>query len=291
MQLGDELAAALRDDPSTLAAIADALSDRRMLADPMPRAAAFYALGVAETPDAQAFLVTVATRERASEFDRLHAIVALHGVVPLTSGAVHAVVALVAIPTECAACVRAATMAVATWAGRTNAPVEASAAFDRLLPELMSRDPVLGLAAVENHGGAVVEHWGRTMLDADAPDVRAAAAHALGTLPARQRWEILGPLLATERAPQILVPLTRALAAAIREGEAPADPELQASLRLLTADDPDVRGGAIELVGAEAATSPVARRALISRFREEPDAHLRRAIGQHVSASELATTR
>ena len=291
LQLGDELAAALRDDPSALSTVAVALRDPHALVEPEQRAAVFYALGMVETAEAQAFLAGLATAERASEFDRLHSIVALHSVVALSPDAVRAVVGILAGPTQCEPCIRAATMAVATWAGRTNAPVEASTAFDERLPEIMARDPILGLAAVENHGGPVVEHWGRAMLGGDASNVRVAAAHALGTLPAIERWSILAPLLAEERNPEVLVLVEKVLAAAVVEGVVPTASEVEASTRLLAAEAPDVRGAAIELVGAEAARSTVARAALVGRFRQESDATLRRAIGRYVTASELGSTR
>jgi hypothetical protein len=285
--LADRLAALIREDPGTIEALRLEVERPGSGGEGDLRPAIYYALGVAETPAAQGYLIEIATNRQASEFDRLHAIVALHGVVALQPEVVARTVAL-SRDEECLPCAGAAFMAVSSWAGRTEAPALAVRAFEEGLPRLIEEQPLVGLAAAGNHGGAPAVQWGREMLGAPRAEVRAAAADTLSVLPPNERWDAVGPLLTSEANPRVLIAVASVLTRGVREGAVPSDAQVAASLRLLVADDTEVRRAAIQWVGAESLQVPQARQALVRRFHEEPDAALRRTIGEHVTARELA---
>lgn len=289
-ELGLELGARMRSEPTLVEEARDALvSDAPLPIDTM--SALFMALGVAETTRAQDILCDLATGN-GDLGQRLHAVVALHDVRHPTARTRSTIVRLatgdLTMPVE-----RAALMALASWAGRTDPQLMVEGAaerFDELAPSVIAADPLLGLAAIGNHGGLAWESRVRESLGDARPELRRAALDAMRRWPAEREAALIAAHLQSEPVPDLRVQMLERVAVLTSRG---ADPSTTIDLaRSLLANDRDaaVRTAAVDVLGARAASEPSVRATLIEHFASERDMEVRRRIGAHVSARDLAAT-
>lgn len=254
------------------------------------RAALFLALGVAGTPAAQDALCAQAITEGADVDGRLHAIVALHDIAQPTSSSLGALSDIVHAGID-APEGRAALMAIASWAGRTDPATRvagAEALLDGVLPELLRGEPALALAAIGNHGGARYTLVVEASLSDSRPAVRRAAVDAVARWAPADQWRALAPRVAAEADDDVLTGVLVRLTSAISAGALADAATLTAAGSHLDSDSTDVRGAAVDLLGTGDHTDDALRTRLRARFRIERDASVRRRIGRYLTARELA---
>lgn len=145
------------------------------------------------------------------------------------------------------------------------------------------------LTAIGNAGHPSLIEDIRPVLTDPQDELRATAAGALRRMPLDLSEPLLRQRLGVDHSPQVRQAAATALLSATGEAGKPPDADSLsvAANRLGQESEKELRAVLIQLLGRAAATTPMAKQALIAQFHREQEPELLALIGRFCSAAEL----
>jgi HEAT repeat protein len=288
----------LKAHPEQAATVMSAVREKKLTDG--QRASAFLALQRCGTEQARAVLISGLRDRRLSGLDRARAASALSDVPKPTDEAFRALLAEsrhVPSGKDGEAQMVAATSVRAL--GHLGERTEKSdpALHDNVRGELSRMLDSAGdgaravdvLDAIGNSGDERFAKRLETKLSTDpSPMVREHAARAYRHMNAASARDALQSALTTETDPAVRAALADTLAHVIGGGQQAAPSDVSAAVAALAEEaDPNARASLIRLLGPAAATSPLAKQALIAAFHRETVPELQRLIGKYLTVADL----